>query len=328
MKILYAIQGTGNGHLARATEIIPRLREFAETDVLISGIQSDIELPFPVRYQFYGLSFMFGSKGGVDIRRTVMKLRPYRFVRDLIGLPVKNYDLVLTDFEPVSAWACKLKRKRCIGVSHQNSVLHPQAPRPGKTNITGKFILKNYAPATEKYGYHFIELDNRNFTPVIRQDIYNAVPKNKGHYTVYLPAFSDSEIIAALSGFPHIRWEVFSKRSKTNYSAGNIHFQPVSFEKFNTSFIHCEGILCNAGFETPAEALYMGKKLCVIPMKNQYEQACNAALLNSLGVTVLDGLSGNTGKLKKWTESARRIQIEYPNNFADKLREIVSTSRN
>lgn len=328
MKILYAIQGTGNGHLARATEIIPRLKEFAETDVLISGIQGDIQLPFPVTYKLYGLSFIFGSKGGVDIPRTLMKLRPYRFVRDLIRLPVKNYDLVLTDFEPVSAWACKFKRKKCIGVSHQNSVLHPKVPKPERTCLTGKLILKHYAPAKENYGYHFIELDNRNFTPVIRQDIYNAVIRNKGHYTVYLPAYSDKEILSALSCFPHIRWEVFSKHNKQYYSVGNIHFHPISFKKFNASFIHCEGILCNAGFETPAEALFMGKKLCVIPMKNQYEQACNAALLNSLGITVLDGLAGYTTQLKKWTESTRYIKMEYPNNFADKLREIVSTSKN
>jgi uncharacterized protein (TIGR00661 family) len=328
MKILYAIQGTGNGHLARASEIIPQLKEFAETDVLISGTQGDIKLPFPVRYQLYGLSFIIGSKGGIDILQTMIKLKPFRFIRDLIRLPVTNYDLVLTDFEPVSAWACKLKKKRCIGISHQNSVLHPQAPKPIKSSLSGKFILKYYAPAKEKYGYHFIELDNRNFTPVIRQDIYNAITENKGHYTVYLPAFSDWEIITALSSFPDIRWEVFSKRSKTFFSVGNIHFQPVSSEPFNSSFIHCEGILCNAGFETPAEALYMGKKLCVIPMKNQYEQFCNAVLLKSLGITILYELSGSTLQLKRWIKQTGSVQINYPNNFKDKLRDIVNNSPN
>jgi hypothetical protein len=37
--------------------------------------------------------------------------------------------------------------------------------------------------------------------------------------------------------------------------------------------------LCNAGFETPAEALFMDKKLFVIPIHNQYEQECNACAL-------------------------------------------------
>ena len=34
MKILYAIQGTGNGHLSRAKEIIPALMNRAQVDIL------------------------------------------------------------------------------------------------------------------------------------------------------------------------------------------------------------------------------------------------------------------------------------------------------
>ena len=48
MRILYAIQGTGNGHISRATALVPRLKERADVDVLISGVQSDITPPFHV----------------------------------------------------------------------------------------------------------------------------------------------------------------------------------------------------------------------------------------------------------------------------------------
>ena len=61
MKILYAVQATGNGHLSRAMEIIPHLKKLGKTDILVSGIQSDIELPFDVKYKFKGLSFIFGK---------------------------------------------------------------------------------------------------------------------------------------------------------------------------------------------------------------------------------------------------------------------------
>lgn len=58
MKILYGIQGTGNGHLSRAMEVVPHLQKMGDTDILISGIQGDLTLPFPIKYQFYGLGFM------------------------------------------------------------------------------------------------------------------------------------------------------------------------------------------------------------------------------------------------------------------------------
>lgn len=320
MKILYAIQGTGNGHLARAIEIVPVLREMADTDVLVSGIQADIHLPFEVQYNLYGVSFIFGKKGGVDLIKTIAKFKFFRFVKDIIKLPVKNYDLVLCDFEPVSAWACKLKGKNCIGISHQNAVLHAAAPKPRNNDRLGKFILKHYAPVSQKFGFHFKQLDNQNFPPVIRPAIRNSKPKNTGHYTVYLPAYGNEAIEKVLSSFPATRWEVFSKHTKQSYQAGNIHFQPVSLENFNHSFINCDGVLCSAGFETPAEALFMGKKLCVIPMKNQYEQECNAAFLAEMGVTVLLGFSESKNQIRSWIESNERIQIEYP----DISREIIT----
>ena len=56
LKILYAVQGTGNGHVTRAIEFIPCFKKHGEVDVLVSGIQSDIELPFKVTY-FVPLNF-------------------------------------------------------------------------------------------------------------------------------------------------------------------------------------------------------------------------------------------------------------------------------
>ncbi len=324
MKILYAIQGTGNGHLARATEIVPVLKKMAETDVLISGIQGDIQLPFNVKYKLYGVSFIFGTKGGVNIFRTLTKLKLVRFFIDLKKLPVKEYDMVISDFEPVSAWACKLKGKKCIGVSHQNAVLHPKAPKPQGAGWLGKTILKYYAPANTKYGFHFNELDENNFTPVIRPEIRKAKPDNKGHYTVYLPSFSNIEIENVLLKFPDFQWEVFSKHNTNTYKMGNISFQPVSLDGFTKSFVSCEGILCNAGFETPAEALYMGKKLCVIPMKNQYEQQCNASFLAQMGVMVLSRLDKmNLIKLNYWLGSSAKMHIKYPYHIKEVMGMII-----
>ena len=40
MRILYGIQGTGNGHISRALEVLPYLKKKASVDILISGRQS------------------------------------------------------------------------------------------------------------------------------------------------------------------------------------------------------------------------------------------------------------------------------------------------
>ena len=115
MKILYAIQGTGNGHLSRARDIIPELhKKKVNLDILVSGTQADVQIPFPSTYQLKGLSFIFGKKGGVDMWRTYLKTNSAKLQKEIKSLPISDYDLIINDFEPVSAWACKLKHKNAL----------------------------------------------------------------------------------------------------------------------------------------------------------------------------------------------------------------------
>jgi hypothetical protein len=51
MNILYAIQGTGNGHLSRAVDVIPELKKYGDLDLFVSGAQAEVKLPYPVKYQ-------------------------------------------------------------------------------------------------------------------------------------------------------------------------------------------------------------------------------------------------------------------------------------
>jgi uncharacterized protein (TIGR00661 family) len=323
MKILYAIQGTGNGHLSRAREIIPILQRKGEVDLLISGTQADVDLPYQVKYRFKGLCFIFGKKGGVDVMATYRKSNLKRLLAEIKSLPIENYDLVINDFEPVSAWACKRKHKDCVGLSHQAAVIHKKAPRPKKKDLLGKAILDHYAPVSVSYGFHFANYAKEIFTPVIRSEIRNPPAEIKPHYTVYLPSYSDKRIIGVLSELSDIKWQVFSKHSRETYREGNIFIRPIENDLFIESLISCTGILCGAGFETPAEALYLKKKLLVIPMKGQYEQQCNAAALELLGVPVLKSLKNkHLEKIKFWTQNPQTIPVLYP-DITEKIIDMV-----
>ena len=323
MKILYAIQGTGNGHLSRAREIIPILQKKGDLDLLISGTQADVVLPYPVKYRFKGLCFIFGKKGGIDVMATYKRSNLKRLYKEIRSLPVENYDLVINDFEPVSAWACRRKHKHCVGLSHQAAVINKNAPRPDKKDMIGKSILLNYAPVSKAYGFHFANYSEEIFTPVIRSEIRNPSAEMMPHYTVYLPAYSDKRIIRVLSEIKNIQWQVFSKHSKETYRDGNIFIRPIENDAFIESLISCTGILCGAGFETPAEALYLKKKLLVIPMKGQYEQQCNAAALSTMGVPVLKSLKDkHIDKIKTWTRNPQSIPVLYP-DITEKIIDMV-----
>lgn len=313
MKILYAIQGTGNGHVCRALDIVPILSARAEVDVLISGVQSDIRLPFPVKYIFKGLSFIFGKKGGIDLLATYKKSHLKKLLEEVRSLPIDDYDLVISDFEPVSSWACYLKNKPCISLSHQAAVINKKTPQPKHTDPIGKAIMKLYAPSSVQYGFHFKLYDENIFTPVIRKQVREAAVDDLGHYTVYLPAYSDKRILRVLSLCDGVRWQVFSKHFQHRIQTDSISVFPLDSNQFIKSMATSHGVLCGAGFETPAEALYLNKKLLVIPMKNQFEQHCNAAALKDLGVPVMKSLKEkHLPLLTEWLQSDNRVNVDYP----------------
>ena len=82
-------------------------------------------------------------------------------------------------------------------------------------------------------------------------------------------------------------------------------------------------MLCGAGFETPAEALFLKKKLMVIPMKGQYEQQCNAAALKEMGVPVLKKLKlARVEKIIDWVTNGEIIPVDYPNITGEIIDEV------
>ncbi len=314
MKILYAIQGTGNGHLSRAKEVIPALLNRAQVAILISGTQAEVTLDQKVNYVYKGLSFYFGKKGGIDFFKTITKNNIFRVLREIKKCPVKEYDLVINDFEPISAWACKLRGVRCITLSHQGALYTENVPRPSHFDLIGSFIIKNYAKSKNNYGFHFKKYNKNVYTPIIRNNIRLLKRTEKEHYTVYLPSYSDQNIIDVLSKIKGVKWKVFSKETKEYYQKKNVYIKPINSEKFEKSLASCKGILCGAGFETPAEAIFLKKKLLVIPMKNQYEQAFNAKALEELGVQTLKTLKKkDIPKIKNWIESDTKVTLEFPN---------------
>jgi uncharacterized protein (TIGR00661 family) len=316
MKILYAIQGTGNGHVSRAREIVPLLQQHGDLDILISGTQADVKLAQEVKYQLHGFSFIFGKKGGVDHFKTWKNMNLFRFKKDMNAVPLKEYNLIINDFEPVTAWACKSQGIESVSLSHQASFKSKKVPRP-RTIDWGKLILSRYAPTTHHIGFHFERYDDFIYTPVIRSEIRELVTTDLGHYTVYLPAIDDKDLVRLLKQIPSVSWEVFSKHTKTSYNDGNVFVEPVNNTKFNQSMASSAGLFTGGGFEGPAEALFLGKKLLVAPMRFQYEQQCNAYALKKLGLPVIWGSNRNwLPILKDFVNNPQSHQFNFPDETA------------
>lgn len=320
MNILYAIQATGNGHISRAMELLPFLKEYGNIDIFLSGGNSHLSLDAPIKYRSKGLSLYYNCNGGLDYWQILKGIHPRRIRNEIRDLPVEKYDLVLNDFDYITSAACAKKKIPSINYGHQASFLSANTPRPNPKNSTGEWILRNYARATHYVGLHFKAYDNFIFTPVIKQNIIEAMPTDKGHITVYLPSYCEPQLMEIFSAFGDLQFDVFCGQIAEPKQVGNLKMLPVNKKLFNESLIHCSGLITGGGFETPAEALHLGKKILSIPIRSQYEQQCNGAALQEMGVRVLKAID-HTFKdhVEEWINNDERIQMDYSKSIPQSL---------
>jgi len=312
MKIFYAVQATGNGHISRAMEVIPYLENYGEVDVFLSGANSTLELSLPVKYRSNGLSLFYTCNGGLNYSRIIRQLSLSRIRKEINELPVHKYDLVLNDFDCITSLACARRNIPSIHFGHQASFVSNKTPRPAKPSRPGEWVLRNYAKGTQNVGLHFNSYDDFILSPIIKRKILTADPKDHGHITVYFPSYCLPELIATFGELKDHRFEIFTWEVTSTQQQGHITFLPVSNTRFSESMINCHGIICGAGFETPAEALYMQKKMMVMPIKGQYEQRCNAAALELLGVKTFTQLDENFKHLfAVWISEGKHIGLKY-----------------
>jgi uncharacterized protein (TIGR00661 family) len=189
MNILYAVQGTGNGHISRAIQLYPFLKTYGNVDFYISGSNADLKTDLPVIGRSKGISLFYKATGGLDYLKIVRSFS-FKIFLDAYKLPVNNYDLVINDFDFVTSLACLFKKKKSVQFGHQASFQSKLTPRSNSFNPLGNWVLDKFVRSTHYMGLHFESYDNNIYNPIIKVEIINATPVDNGHITVYLPQYS------------------------------------------------------------------------------------------------------------------------------------------
>jgi uncharacterized protein (TIGR00661 family) len=328
-KIFYAVQATGNGHISRAQQLYPYLKKFGEVDFFISGNNANLDFKLPVKYKSKGCSLHYSKCGGLNYFDVIKNIKPYMMYKDAKSLPLEKYDVIINDFDFVTSLACKLKKLPSVQLGHQASFQSDATPRPDKKSVVGETILKHYAHATNHIGFHFQKYDSFILPPVIKEEFIDAIPTDLNHVSVYLPSFQKHCLLKAFNKLSHINFHWFLEKVETIRTEKNITYYPINQNLFNKSLLSCHGLITGGGFETPSEALYLGKKLISVPIKNHYEQQCNAAAIKQMGVKVLEDVGEDFSEIiEKWFyEKNNNPKIE-ANNINQTLELLFDTYPN
>ncbi len=326
LKIFYAVQATGNGHISRAQQLYPYLKNMGEVDFFISGNNANLNFNIPVKYRSKGCSLHYSKCGGLNYFNVIKNIKPFMMYKDASSLPLKKYDIIINDFDFVTSLACKLKGLPSVQLGHQASFQSSLTPRPDDRSLIGELILKHYAHATNHIGFHFQKYDTFVFPPVIKNEFINARTNDFKHVTIYLPSFQRHCLIETYKKLPHIHFHWFLEGIDVIHTQENITYYPINQELFNVSLLTCHGLITGGGFETPAEALYLGKKIISIPIKNHYEQQCNAAALKQMGVLVLNDVDDNFSNIiDKWYDDKNTNPRIEANNIDETLEYLIDT---
>ncbi|TQV73495.1 glycosyltransferase [Exilibacterium tricleocarpae] len=311
MKILYGVQATGNGHITRARAISAALENTdLQVDYLFSGRERD---KFFDMKQFgdwrclSGMTFVH-QEGKIDNLRTLRHNKILQFFRDIRELPVDDYDLVITDFEPVSAWAARRAGKTCIGIGHQYAFDYP-IPLRGST-LSSRMIMRHFAPASLSLGLHWHHFGHNILPPIAD------IPAGAGRHVdprkivVYLGFESPQKVMSLLEPMEDYIFYYYGEFER-HEDRGNIQLRPLSRSGFQQDLHTCSGVISNAGFELASEAIQLGKKLLAKPLQGQMEQLSNAAALEQLGL----GMTMNSldaGTIRHWLDDWKGPQVVYP----------------
>ena len=313
MKIFYGVQGTGNGHITRARAIAPKLRQAgAEVTWMFTGRPRDDFFEMEVFGDFQwraGLTFQT-RQGQVEYVRTALRNNLLRFVQDIRSLDLNGYDRVVTDFEPVTAWAARLQGIPTVGIGHQYA-FGLDIPTAG-ADFMGTQILKYFAPATVGLGVHWHHFNGPILPPIIEtEEARGAMLPSK--IIVYLPFEEIGDILRLLKPFTSHEFHVYNPGGPVETAGKTAHIQVKGLSRrgFQADFADCGGVICNAGFELPSESLHHGKKLLVKPLHRQMEQLSNALALEKLGLgEVMHDLDAQT--IATWLAAAPVHRIRYP----------------
>lgn len=326
MRILFGIQATGNGHISRSTEIYKLLKQHPDVtrlDVLISGGKAQMSLPFEVNYEYKGLSFYYGKKGKISILKSIGKAGFISIAAALWKVPFKKYDLIISDFEPITLWGAKIAGVKRVGIGNMYSMTSRKFPKT-KGSWATRMVARIMCPAKNKIGMHFTRFDDFIYYPVIRSEIRDALVFNRNFVLVYLTGYSDKELTECFTQFPlrHKNFIIYSKTSREQQVVANCIIKPLDNDSFTQDIASCGGVITAAGFQTVSEALYLGKKLFVIPIKKQSEQLSNTRILQEMGVATATDLDVNL--IRAWLDEANTVQIK----FDDDLPNIVNAILN
>jgi uncharacterized protein (TIGR00661 family) len=305
-KFLFIVQGEGKGHLTQAISLTQILEKNNHTIVAtMVGTTKNRAIPtfyttaMPMPLVAMDSPSLFYGKGkGPSLFRTVfsqiIKAKHYLKNADLVNETVLKYqpDIIINFYEMAAGFYNFFYRPSiptiCIG--HQYLLLHKQFLSINKKAFE-RFLLNLNTKITalgsaQKMALSFYPLPNDEHEkivvvpPLLRCEVKEAHISTQNYLLAYVTHHKIIEdIFAWHQNNSHETIHCFTDKKNLDSGAEispNFYIHKINPAHFLEKMASCKGLVTTAGFESVCEAMYMGKPVLMVPVKNHIEQRVNA----------------------------------------------------
>lgn len=303
-RIVYGVAGEGFGHSSRSHLIGQHLID-AGHEVLFLASQKSLAYLRPhfgreVK-EICGLSLVYRNRRLSPVRTLATNacqfVRRHGANRALYRDVLEPFapDLIISDFEPFSAWWALRHGVPFISIDHQHMLSLCRLDRSAghrTCRIAADIVTRcHYVGAAAYLILNFFRAPVKRATalvapPVVRPEVQQFVPTNGDHLVVYTTDASwKSGLLATLAEFPRHVFFVYGLNASQRI--GNCILKKTSTAGFLQDLASSRGVIATAGFSLISECLHLRKKMLLLPIDGQYEQMVNAHYIEKLGLGFL-----------------------------------------
>ena len=266
------------------------------------------------------------NRKGIYIGRTILfnLLKSIRYLREIRkirqGIRQMNPDVVFNFYDLIGAMALgRIPRSiRRIGIGHHFFLHLTDYPCPG-----GRWLHRCFLRALTMIimrscdrvlALSFREMQGSRedkpskadprinvVPPLVRKKFRETLYRKGNRYLVYLlnEGFI-TDLITIARNDPEFQADVFSELPVDTPVPEGIRLHEINDRAFLEKMAFCRGLVTTAGFDSVAEAAYMGIPQAAIPVRNHFEQLCNSLDMERSGLgKALGVISGEALKYMK-----------------------------
>jgi uncharacterized protein (TIGR00661 family) len=305
MRILYGVVGEGMGHATRSKVVCEHLLARGhEVKIVVSGRAHDfLARTFRDVVEIKGLTIRYVDNR-VDIDGTLARnvlAAPWMLAAN-VGAYFERVarfrpDAVISDFDSFAYFFAKRHRLPIMSIDNQQIISRCKLGKFAKQGVKvdyqmTKTFVRAKLPACDHYvvtTFFFppvrkrYEKETTLVPPILRPAIVDAKKRTRPgeHVLVYQTSTSDTRLVEELNAVQGEKFVVYGLRKSAR--RGNCTLKEFSEDGFVDDLAMARAVVTNGGLTLIGEAVYLGKPVFSVPVRNQYEQTLNARYLEELG---------------------------------------------